>query len=74
MSVVDLKVVTKLQSDALRLLDRVKALEPRKVVVIAFDKNGEFHFASSSPDGGDALWLMEMAKHKLMKIGEGMPE
>lgn len=35
------------------------------VVIIGFDKNGEFYGASSYADGGDALWLLELCKLKL---------
>ncbi len=71
MNIVELPVVTTLQSDPQRVLDRVKDLEPKTVVVLAFDKDGDFCFQSSTPDGGDVLWLMELARHKLMKIGAG---
>ncbi len=71
MNVVELPVVTTLPSDPQRVLDRVKAMEPKTVVVIAYDRDGDFCFQSSTPDGGDVLWLMELARHKLMKIGSG---
>jgi hypothetical protein len=71
MNVVEIPVVTTLPSDPQRVLDRMKNLEPKTVIVIGFDKDGGFCFQSSTPDGGEVLWLMELAKHKLMKIGAG---
>ena len=36
------------------------------IVAIGFKNDGEFYFASSLADGGDVLWLMELAKRALM--------
>ena len=38
------------------------------VVVIGFHEDGSFYFSSSSPDGGDALWLLRAAELKLMGV------
>lgn len=40
--------------------------ELESVLVIGFDKEGEFYGASSLADGGDLLWLMELCKRALM--------
>ena len=32
------------------------------VIIIGWDKNEELYFASSIADGGEVLWLMELAK------------
>jgi hypothetical protein len=40
------------------------------VVVIGFDNDGDLYFASSKADGGDALWLLELAKRKLFEAAE----
>lgn len=37
-----------------------------QAIVIGWDRNGEFYFVSSSPDGPKALWLLENAKVELM--------
>lgn len=37
------------------------------VVLIGWDKEGEFYFASSIADGGDVLWLLEKAKKELLE-------
>lgn len=37
-------------------------------VVIGYDNDGEFYFASSKSDGGYVLWLLETAKKQLMEV------
>ncbi len=39
-------------------------------VVIGYDADGDFYFASTHADGGDVLWLMELAKKKLLELSE----
>jgi len=39
-----------------------------QAVVIGYDEDGEFYFSSSLADGGDVIWLLEMAKKKLLEI------
>jgi hypothetical protein len=40
----------------------------KNAVVIGWDKDNDFYFASSQADGGDILWLMELAKKKLLGV------
>ena len=40
-------------------------------VVIGYDKEGEFYFASSKASGPEVLWLLELAKTFLIEIGKG---
>lgn len=37
-----------------------------QVFVMGFSKDGDVYFAASMADGGDLLWLMEVAKTRLM--------
>lgn len=39
-----------------------------KVVIIGYDNDGAFYFASSMADGGDVLWLLENLKVNLLQI------
>jgi hypothetical protein len=39
-------------------------------VVIGWDTEGEFYFASSKAAGPEVLWLLELAKKKLLEIGD----
>lgn len=54
-------------NDVLAGADRAKLTE---TVVIGWDKDGQFYFASSEADGGGVLWLLEMAKKRLLEAGE----
>lgn len=38
------------------------------VLVIGWDKTGDFFFSSSTADGGDVLWLMALAQKKLLEV------
>lgn len=69
-NVVELSVVTRLDIPAERVLRKATESGLGKVVVIGYDREGEFYFASSVADGGDVLWLMALAKKKLLDIGE----
>lgn len=37
------------------------------VVIMGWDKEGELYFGSTYADGGAILWLMELAKKRLME-------
>lgn len=43
----------------------------KDAVVIGWDKDGEFYFASSIANGPDVNWLLDLAKKKLIEIGDG---
>lgn len=38
----------------------------KETIVIGFDEDGEFYFASSEADGANCLWLLEQAKLRLL--------
>ena len=38
------------------------------LIVVGFHEDGSFYFSSSTPDGGDALWLLWAAELKLMGV------
>lgn len=69
-NVVDLNVVTSLPVPSEKLL--AKALENgvTNVVILGYDPAGDFYFASSDADGGDVLWLLEIAKKRLLETAE----
>ena len=58
--------ITKLDLPPDRILEAAKE-KLEGVIVIGFDKDGEFYGASSYADGGTALWLLEICKKKLME-------
>jgi hypothetical protein len=69
-NVVEPSFITKLDSPTERILRKAQEADLGTVVVIGWDESGEFYFASSVADGGETLWLLEMAKKKLLEAGE----
>lgn len=69
-NVVILDVITKLDLPADRVLQKAIDSEVTDAVVIGWDKDGDLYFASSVADGGSVLWLMELAKKRLLEIGD----
>jgi hypothetical protein len=66
--VVDLPIVTKLDLDPQRVLQKALAAGMTEVVIVGFGPDGEFFFSSSKADAGAVIWHLEMAKKKLMDI------
>jgi hypothetical protein len=67
--VVELDVVTRLDIPAERVLRQATEDNLESAVVIGY-RDGEFYFASSLADGGDVLWLLELAKRKLFETAD----
>lgn len=65
-NVVDAGIVTKLKGDANRVLYDAILAELSDVIIIGYDKDGDEYFHTNLADGGDALWHLERAKHKLI--------
>lgn len=40
------------------------------VVIIGWDKEGEFYYNSNIDDGKAVLWLLELTKKKLLEAGD----
>jgi hypothetical protein len=64
--IIELNCVTRLKIPAEKIL-RGAADKLDDVVIIGWDKQGKLYFASSEPDGGDVLWLLETAKKALLE-------
>ncbi len=56
---------TKLDIDPDRVLKKAEG-KLQGVVLMGYDKDGDFFAASSYADGGDVLWLIELLKKQLM--------
>lgn len=67
-----LPVITRLDLDAERVLQQA-AEKLAEVVIVGYDHDGQFYFASNKADGGTVLWLLEKAKLQLLEaeIPEG---
>lgn len=75
--VVPLGCITRLDIPAERVLraalergDDTPGAALKDVVIIGFDEDGDFYFASSKGDGGTVLWLMALAQKQLLEIGD----
>lgn len=66
-NVVDFTGITRLDLDPERVLAKA-AGQLASVIVVGFDKDGEEFFASSVSDGGEALWILQRACHKLLSL------
>lgn len=66
-NVIDLGVITTLDLNPDRVLEAAKE-RLEYVVIVGFDKDGDFYFASSRSDGGDCIWVLEMAKKQLLEV------
>ena len=69
-NVVELGNVTTLDLPAERVIQRAKDADLETVIVIGKDQDGDFWFASNKADGGTVLWFMEVARKRLMEIGD----
>ena len=67
--VIMLPVITRLDLPPERILAAATEDGLEQAVVIGTTKDGEFYFASSVADGGSVLWLLEIAKKRLLEIG-----
>ena len=73
-NVIRLNVVTRLDLQPDDVLKDAIGSFPGGVFVAGYDADGQIQFASSMHDGGDILWLMEVAKARLMKIAGELGE
>jgi hypothetical protein len=62
--------ITKLDLPAERIIGGAAKANLDAVVIIGFDGDGDFFFSANKADGGEVLWLMELARKKLMEIGD----
>lgn len=67
-NVIPLGNITRLYLPTDRVLDAAKGNCSDGVVVMGFDDDGEFYFASSIADGGTVIYLLEMCKKELLAI------
>lgn len=60
--------ITRLDIPVDRIISNAKKAKLDEIVVLGFGKDGDFYFGASKADGGDILWLLELAKRRLMEI------
>ena len=67
-NVVEFNSITSLDTPPPRVLAKAAGAKLESCVVVGFKEDGDFYFASSNADGGDVLWLLELAKKKLLEV------
>ena len=72
--VIPLPVITTLDIPVSRVLKSAKKAKLEHAVVIGYEPEGEFYFASSIANGPDVLWLLEKAKRALMDTADEMEQ
>jgi hypothetical protein len=60
--------ISTLPSDPARCVERAAGMELTAVVIVGLDADGSEVFISSEADGAQALWHLERARYKLMRI------
>ena len=69
--IIDLPVVTTLDTSPDSVIDAASSAGLTEVVIVGFTEAGELYFASSKADAGDVIWHLEMAKFRLLQVCEG---
>lgn len=67
--IIDMPVLSRVNSDPDRVLSNAEG-KLEHVIIVGYKKDGSEYFKSSVADGGDALWILERARHKLMLIAD----
>lgn len=70
-NVIALDTVSSIDVPASRVLAAALEADLDGVVILGY-QNGREYFASSYANGRDCLWLIERARHKLMRITDGV--
>jgi len=71
-NVIDLPVVTRLNLDPDRVLNKAIG-ELKDVIIVGYDKDGNEYFASSIADGGEVNWLLDRMKLMLLRSVDDQP-
>ena len=70
-NVVELDMVTRLDIPVERVLNGAMKADLNNVFVVGWDQDGDLYTASSIADGAELLWMLELAKKRLLAIGDG---
>lgn len=71
-NVVKFTGLTRLNLDPGSVLDEAASAGLTQVVILGFDADGGEYIASSIADGGDVLWHLARAQHRLMMATDRM--
>ena len=68
--VIEFAGLTRLDIPAERILTKALEADLSHALVLGWDDDGDFYFAGSYGGGPETLWLLELAKKRLMEIGD----
>lgn len=66
--------VTTLDTSPDRALEGAHEYGLESVVIVGFKPDGEFYFASSQSNSAEVIYLLEKAKHELLKMEDHIAE
>lgn len=69
--VVDLNFIAGRDTTPALILPKAISADLEHCVVIGWDQDGELFFSSSYAAGPEVLWLLEVAKKRLLEMGTG---
>ena len=69
-NVIPLNNITRLDIPADRVLQGAMDEGLETAIVVGWDQDGELYFSSTTADGGNVLWLFELAKKGLLEDAE----
>jgi len=67
--VTEFRGTTRLDIPANRVLDNAPR-DMDTVIIVGFDADGDFYFASNKADGADVMWLLQVAARKLLIVAD----
>lgn len=68
--VIELDVITRLDVPVSRVIETASSSNLESVFIAGYDEDGNYFFASSMANGAEAVWLLEMAKKRLLDIAD----
>jgi hypothetical protein len=68
--VVQLDVITKGEVPPQKVVDGIDCENIEHLIVVAFDKNGELEISMSSGEIPINLWMLELAKKRILEASE----
>ena len=61
---------TRLDLEPNNILEAAVTHDLREVVIVGYEPDGSFYFASSRSSGPETLWMLAQAQRKLLEISE----
>ncbi len=65
-NVIDFRGKSSLDVPPENILNKALGEELETIFIVGRLKNGDIYLGSSTPDGGDLLWLLEIAKKEIL--------